>query len=192
MHTTHSDGSETEEVMVHKYRDAGYDFVAISDHRHFFNSEKFNTDSFLVLPYCEMDTGDWEPGRALDHHLHCLRDTTQKSDNELTYDEVANLEGYFAMEIYNHLSEVEEAGGYSVDYYDLALQAGKKIFAVAADDNHGGDGLEKAARGTFFGGWIMVQAEVFSVSGIITALKEGKFYSSIGPEIIPLYSKKIL
>ena len=33
MHTTHSDGSETEEVMVQKYRDAGYDFVAISDHR---------------------------------------------------------------------------------------------------------------------------------------------------------------
>ena len=46
--------------------------------------------------------------------------------------------------------------------------------------------MEKAARGPFFGGWIMVQAEVFSVSGIITALKEGKFYSSMGPEIYSL------
>ncbi len=56
MHTTESDGRLSPSEAVRLYKEAGYDFVALSDHRKV-NSEK-EEDGFLVLSGAEWDTGD--------------------------------------------------------------------------------------------------------------------------------------
>ncbi|GLX67166.1 hypothetical protein [Paenibacillus glycanilyticus] len=91
------------------------------------------------------------------------------------------LRHYSAIEIYNHQSELDEAVGYGVRHWDYLLSHGRKVFGIAADDAHGGE-LDSAIS-EFFGGWINVEAEDFSQQGIINAMKEGRYYSSNGPEI---------
>lgn len=98
-----------------------------------------------------------------------------------TYEELLALNGYCAVEIYNHQSQIEEACGYSVSYWDYLLQHGRKVFGVAADDAHGGDYKELCSE--FFGGFICVQAGKLEQQSIIDAIKAGSFYSSNGPQI---------
>lgn len=49
MHTTRSDGKLSPEEAIGKYRDAGYDFVMMSDHEIYWDSDAYDTDDFLVL-----------------------------------------------------------------------------------------------------------------------------------------------
>ncbi|BBI31930.1 PHP domain-containing protein [Cohnella abietis] len=99
-------------------------------------------------------------------------------------DDLLKLQGYFAIEIYNHQSELDEAVGYGVKHWDYLLKNGRKVFGIAADDAHGGD--MNTAISEFFGGWVCVEAEKLQQQSIISALKSGHYYSSNGPEIFDL------
>lgn len=87
----------------------------------------------------------------------------------------------FAMEIYNHGSEVGPANGTSLQHYDEALRAGMRYLALATDDFHG--------RNASTGGWINVTARSLSPEDLIDAIKRGSFYSTTGPEIYDFYIK---
>ena len=56
MHTTLSDGALDPVEAINIYREAGYDFIAITDHRKV--GHLWQDDSFLILPGVEWDTGD--------------------------------------------------------------------------------------------------------------------------------------
>ena len=56
MHTTVSDGELEPVEAIDVYRDAGYDFIAITDHRKV--GYLWQDDEFLILPGVEWDTGD--------------------------------------------------------------------------------------------------------------------------------------
>ena len=56
MHTTMSDGELDPVDAIGVYREAGYDFIAISDHRKV--GHLWQNDNFLILPGVEWDTGD--------------------------------------------------------------------------------------------------------------------------------------
>jgi len=56
MHTTMSDGDLTPEEAIERYRKAGYDFIALTDHRQ--ENPDWQDDDFLVLTGAEYDTGD--------------------------------------------------------------------------------------------------------------------------------------
>ena len=56
MHTTVSDGELEPVEAINVYREAGYDFIAISDHRKV--GHPWQDDQFLILPGVEWDTGD--------------------------------------------------------------------------------------------------------------------------------------
>ena len=56
MHTTLSDGKLDPVEAISVYREAGYDFIAITDHRKV--GHLWQDDSFLILPGVEWDTGD--------------------------------------------------------------------------------------------------------------------------------------
>ena len=56
MHTTMSDGELEQVEAIGVYREAGYDFIAISDHRKV--GHLWQDDNFLILPGVEWDTGD--------------------------------------------------------------------------------------------------------------------------------------
>ena len=96
--------------------------------------------------------------------------------SRLEFEDFRDLNGFFAMEIYNHCAEVESHTGISIDYWDSLLRRGRKIWGVATDDAH--HHLKDQC-----GGWVMVRASCLSHESIMEALLDGCFYSSNGPEI---------
>ena len=107
------------------------------------------------------------------HPYWSLQDVTDYCD----------LEGLFAMEIYNHGSELEGMYGFSPQAYDEMLRSGQRIYCVAADDNHNvfpkGDVQFDA-----LGGCTYIAAESLTQESVIDALKNGRFYWSTGPKLL--------
>lgn len=91
-------------------------------------------------------------------------------------DDFKDLEGYFAIEIYNNCSELECHTGLATLYWDSLLRRGKKIWGVAVDDAH-------HRINDQCGGWVVVKAPSLTRSAIMYALIQGRFYSSSGPII---------
>jgi hypothetical protein len=89
-----------------------------------------------------------------------------------------NQKGNFAMEIWNSGCVIEDDMDADAAYWDEILGQGKKIYGVATDDGH--------AMHQHCVGWVMVNADN-NINSILEALKEGKFYSSCGPEIYDFY-----
>jgi hypothetical protein len=58
--------------------------------------------------------------------------------------------------------------------WDELLDMGRMLNAVAVDDTH--------AAYEMFGGWTMIFAHDNTVTSILEALRQGRFYSSTGPE----------
>jgi hypothetical protein len=97
-------------------------------------------------------------------------------------DDVLRLEGVFAMEIYNHSSQYIENMGISTVMWDSLLRRGVRLWGTATDDNHNNYSLNGPYSDSF-GGWVSVKAEDLSAESVASALSEGRFYSSTGPEI---------
>lgn len=94
--------------------------------------------------------------------------------------------GMDAMEIYNHGCVVDGYQDYNPKDYDFLLRQGKRIHAIAADDNH-----NRMPRNTTgwdsCGGWVMIKADALEYRTITAALQAGNFYASTGPEIRELW-----
>jgi len=89
------------------------------------------------------------------------------------------LKDNFGMEIYNHGCAIENGADTNAAYWDELLGAGQKLYGVATDDAHG--------TSQYCGGYVMVKAPSQSVKDLLTALKNGAFYSSCGPVIRDFY-----
>ncbi len=102
------------------------------------------------------------------------------------YDDYKVLKGLWAMEIFNYGCEHDGLYGYQPQVYDELLRCGNRLFNVAGDDNHNllpfGDPLCDS-----FGGFTFIKAEQLTYESIANALKNGHFYSSMGPQIRELY-----
>ena len=59
------------------------------------------------------------------------------------------------------------------------IRQGKRVFPVGADDMHYYDNA--------FGGFVMIKADNLEYGTIISAMENGDFYASNGPEIKDLY-----
>ena len=92
--------------------------------------------------------------------------------------EFENLEGNFAMEVWNTGCVMENEMDRNAPYWDEILGQGKRIFGVATDDGHAPDQHCK--------GWVMVNADN-RIDAILEALQAGAFYSSCGPQIHDFY-----
>jgi len=95
------------------------------------------------------------------------------------YREYMNYHGMNAMEIYNHDCCVVGFDEYNPRVYEDMLIGGERIFCISADDNHN--------KWNDMGGFIMIKADTLDYPTIISALKNGNFYSSNGPLIKELY-----
>ena len=102
------------------------------------------------------------------------------------YEQYSKYKGMHAMEIVNYGSLIDGYNEHNGDIYDEQLFMGKKIFAIATDDNH-----NRRTPGTrmydSFGAWTMIKAEKLEYNSITEALLKGNFYSSEGPEIKEMY-----
>lgn len=85
----------------------------------------------------------------------------------------------FAFEVYNHTSTAYLSGQTDDWRWDYCLKRGRRLLATAGDDSHVyGPGYTQCG-----GGFTMVCTKEFSKVGLVTALKEGHFYPSMGPKI---------
>ena len=98
----------------------------------------------------------------------------------LTLADAMTIEAAHAVEIYNHgcAMECDRPDGWAV--MDLMLSEGRRLSACATDDAHfkGPD---------HFGGWVMVKAEANEPYALLSALKDGAYYSSTGPRLHDLW-----
>lgn len=102
-----------------------------------------------------------------------------------SYPEYIKYEGMNALEIYNS-AEVCGFSDYNPRVYDDILRAGRRIYCIAADDNHNG-GVPGTKRDTSFKGATVIKAHKLEYRTITKALEDGNFYATTGPEIYSLY-----
>lgn len=94
------------------------------------------------------------------------------------HDDYSGLKGLWGIEVYN-TGCVREGYPDTVQPFEDLLREGNRIFPVATDDAH--------SVKDHFGGFVMIKSEKLDYASIMTALKNGDFYASTGPEIRELY-----
>jgi len=94
----------------------------------------------------------------------------------LSWVDMAEIRGAYALEVYNADTEVHIGRGNSQAVWDDLLTRGHDYRAVAVDDCHrpGYDSLRA---------WTVVRAADGSPEAIVAALRDGLFYASNGPEL---------
>lgn len=103
-----------------------------------------------------------------------------------TYAEYSHYENMNAMEIVNYGCIAAGYDDYNGKAYDEMLRCGKRIYCIAADDNHNGYPADTRDFDSF-GGFTMIKADKLDYRTITRALEEGNFYASQGPRIDALW-----
>lgn len=200
-HTTNSDGRYAPAEVAHKYRNAGYAFVAFTDHDRVTPAAGLSDAGFCAISGVERTIP--KPVRPLGPHLSCLvvhalpqgRDAQTVVDEvrerggvaglnhpswkgnlwsaEWTFQAMQRLRGYSFVEIWNTHSDSDE---------DTRRWAGAvahhgpdhPISPVAADDFHRYSQFDRA--------WVVVRVLEISAVALREALIRGAVYASTGPQ----------
>ena len=200
-HTTNSDGEMAPDKLARHYEWAGYDVLAITDH--WIRTDEPSTERLLVIPSSELNA---QAGSAAeDVHVLALGITADPviPDGEFASLETtvgwilgaggvpyiahtywsgvrtAQFEtcpGLVGLEIWNTGCELELGRGDSTLHWDEALERGRLLYGIAADDSHH-PGFDSAFS------WTWVRAPEQTREAVLDALRQGSFYSSTGPEI---------
>jgi hypothetical protein len=199
-HSTKSDGRLPMDERFAAYRDAGYDFLVLTDHRTVNDVSAYSDDNFLAIAGSEVHP-DNPYGGSTYHivaiNIHERINCTELHPNEViaeikaqggeavlchpywcghTITDYSPLDGYFAIEVYNDTC-MGIGKGFSESAWDDVLDRLGPVFGIAADDAHG-------TEHDCFHGWIMVKSPELTIDGIMNALRAGAFYSTLGPEIV--------
>ncbi len=108
-----------------------------------------------------------------------------------SYPEYSRYSGMHAVEIANYGCVCEGWEDDNGHCYDDLLNQGKRIFCIAADDNHNRN-PDISPRGDSYGGYVNIAADALTYEAVAEALKTGRFYASLGtnyesaPEILSL------
>ncbi|MEM8569397.1 MAG: CehA/McbA family metallohydrolase [Pseudomonadota bacterium] len=207
-HSTGSDGALTPEEVCSRYREAGYDFVVLSDHffeRYGFpitKTEAFRQRGFTTLLGAELHTRETSRGELW--HIVAAglpADFAPTAADESGPDLArrAAEAGAFVAIAHPLWSQLTEADGLAIDHAH-AVEIYNHKSALETDRGDGlylWDALLHAGRRVTavacddshwknrdaFGGWVMVRAEPEDPASILEALRRGAFYSSQGPAI---------
>lgn len=211
-HTTESDGAYTPEEVIRAYKDAGYDFLAITDHRKITTAQETDlvmipgmeldftvTDSevihLLVLGVSDSFQAVYERNMTAQEAVRFL-----KEKGSLVFlahphwslnraNTVKSLDGIDGVEIFNSISRppYNAQRADATQILDLLACDGRLYPTLATDDSHFYDA-------ELFGGFIYAAADSLDEQGILTALREGRYYASQGPrfERVEVVGDKIL
>jgi len=192
LHTTNSDGTYTPEEICTLYKEAGYDFVSITDHRKV-TSVKKPLPFFLVIKgnFHVVALGLKKEFKVENFSYQEIIDEINRKKaypiiahpywSGFSSSDLLKLKNYIGIEIYNNSCEKAKGKGYSSVHWDELLQEGKKILGFASDDTH--HHLDKYREDDALGSFIMVKATGLSEKSILNSVKNGFFYSSTGPII---------
>jgi hypothetical protein len=196
-HSTESDGVLTVEQISEEYGKLGYDFVFLTDHwkrtvppaglkgplllpgieLHF----TLKDDIYHVVCLGVKQAWPMRNFRSLAQVVEMVNDKNVPMILAHPYwsgsPSYTLIKGdiFFATEVYNTCCDINIAKGLSAVHWDDALRAGRRVFAVAADDTH--------RQGHVGGGWVMVRAKAKTEKSILDAIRRGNFYSTQGPII---------
>ena len=121
------------------------------------------------------------------YSVDCVNDMIRRANDEgclvsynhpvwslQNYSDYIDLKGLWGVELYNTGCA---RNGYfdSPKPLDDLLRCGQRIYPLATDDAH--------LLRDCFGGFVMVMADELKYDSIFTALRNGDFYASVGPEI---------
>lgn len=207
-HSNLSDGALGPGQVVDAYKNAGYDFMQLSEHfiDHFnypiADTRNFRSNSFTTLIGAELHA----PETAVGELWHIVA-------AGLPLDFPRNLEGETGAKV---AARAREAGAFigiaHPAWSQLTMEDGRAIASAHAVEiyNHGcavendrGDGwylldqmlTEGSRLSAFatddahfktpdhFGGWVHVKAESLDPEALLQSLKAGLYYSSMGPQI---------
>lgn len=197
-HTTNSDGACTPAEIASEYKRHGYDFVFLTDHDKRTVPDK-RIKKPLLIPAEEIGFSY----KGYGYHFVCLGLKKEWASGSfhspMQVLARARREGVFivqahpylcgipshrcvyqggltcpGMEVYNNIADRLSGQGYSNVHWDALLDAGHRILGFAVDDAHNVTHIA--------GGWIMVKARNRTPEAILSAIRNGSFYSSQGPE----------
>lgn len=175
-HTTLSDGIMSPAEVVTRYREAGYDFVAFTDHRFFVGDGEQRTreywaklpqptDDFVILYGVEE-----EPPEINGRHLGVIRAGGEElrilnhpNEYRMSVDDVVDA----VAKVGAHAIEITCHGRY-LDKYDVPQISAQK---VATDDAHFAAEIGVSC--------VLVEAER-NAEDILRAIKAGRFQNHIG------------
>jgi len=192
-HTTNSDGTSTPTELMTAYKNAGYDFCAITDHDVY--TADPGVSGILFIPGVEeslseghivaLNVNQDSTKTILQEVINDVIsnggvcglahpdwfDPTSWPDAYFSHGEIETLFGFELIAVYNGHVNQDSSGK-----LDVALSLGKRCWAYAEDDTHNVD--------TEVGkGWIVVNANELTLSAILEQIRKGKFYASTGAEI---------
>jgi hypothetical protein len=207
-HSTRSDGARGPEEVCAVYREAGYDFLALTDHfqaKYGFpvvDTRGYRTNAFTTILGAEVHA----PATALGETWHILAvglpldfAPTPETENGPQLAQRCLDAGAFVA--------IPHPGWYALSTADAATIPGAHAVEIynhtSATRLDRGDGAylidQLLAEGRrinliatddahfhsadWFGGWIMVKAEANAPEALLAALKAGHFYSTQGPAI---------
>jgi hypothetical protein len=208
-HTTISDGTKSPEELVKLYKEAGYDFLSITDHGIVSKVAHLADENITLIPGEEMCIGKSEAGQLFHIVALGVEETLPFEDmdyeldpqkvidkiNELgglaisahpywsglNHSDMMRIKGYHGVEVYNTSCDFERNTGYSEAHIDGVIAAGRKPFIYATDDHHGAEQGNAPLDACV--AWISVKAEEKTIPALMKAIRAGHFYASTGPEI---------
>jgi hypothetical protein len=214
-HTTNSDGDSPPEVVTAWYRDAGYDFLALTDHDVLTRPETLRDAAgpMLLVRGEEITSGDAHVnGFGIDQAiLPCFEPTvreTLQADIDLVRAaggvpqvnhpnyvwqaspaDLALLERLTLFEVFNGGPDVNNFGrpGRPAmdDAWDIVLTMGRRLWGTATDDAH-----HFLTWGRPYSnpgrGWVVIRATHCREAELLTNLEAGEFYATTGLEIADL------
>lgn len=98
------------------------------------------------------------------------------------YDTILGYRGFFSMEMCNYGSFVSNRLEYNGALYDAMLRRGTRIGVHSGDDNHNKRSFADPKCDSF-GAFTYILSEKLDHESIYSALENGSFYSSMGPQI---------
>ena len=209
LHSTTSDGRYSPQKVVELYATAGYDVVELSDHSKTNAMSKLDAKGMVLLSGMEMHP---KIKRGNTWHLLAVNVPEdfpvqdKKTDQEAVDAAIAagglvfaahpywggfnaadclNLKGISGIEVFNTACQ-QEGKGCSETIWDEMLDGYSKrriTNAIAVDDMHNGFNNNWC---DIFGGWIMVMSKKRTREGVVDALKNGRWYSTQGPQFTRL------
>ena len=199
-HTTLSDGRKTPEEVAREYKLDGYDAIALTDH--WVYGEGGEIEGLHIIPGCEYNVGGNETISGVWHILSLFASENPSPKRDAKPEEVVNaindkggiavlahpawsvntpedlinLKGIIATEIYNAVSDAGQSMRPYSDYYvDLCANKGNYPLILATDDAHAYNGKDNRL------GWVMVKASELSDKALSEAIRQGDFYATEGP-----------
>lgn len=201
-HSTVSDGKDTPEENIRLYEEAGYDYLALSEHDTLLDTTalQHNTSLCLVpaievtscfgqtLLYLgadrEMPKKKWTPRQIMDavHEaggLFIYDHPNWKPVVDYTTDDLLDtMSGMVGMEIYTGVIERLPGEAKATDRWDRLLSKGWRVYGHGTDDQH--------ELVDCFLAWNSVQwpsETPVTWQGLVEACQQGRFYASTGVEI---------